>query len=337
MPSKTEDPVAGAAAPVVAPSDRSIGEAINISTRSLHTKLNKLIIGRLRLALPPQADDCSPYVHGMIHIASIYDAFESLWESLLYSDHMNATCVFAMPMARMRTILSGLHIDKLQRSTALKEDIRVMTRWPQAKVTEIIHDTTARVPVLEDFIAHIQRAVVAKPHVLVAYAWVLYMALFAGGRYIRGSFERIDPASGFWYATDAVQALSDDDDDDSDDSDDEQAHEADTESRHSMPGGFPTSQKISALTKALLADEASKASSKAPLGFFRFATPADGEDLKQEFKARVAAAALDSGEREDIVAEAQEIFTRMIAVVGAIDEALGTGDGGEDGAAAAAV
>ncbi|KAI0376663.1 heme oxygenase-like protein [Hypomontagnella monticulosa] len=318
MPAKIEDPVTSGVAPAATPSDRSIGDVINSSTRTLHTALNKLIIGRLRLALPPQANDCSPYVHGMIHISSIYVAFESAWETVLDSDPVSSTTTLT---PRMRAILSDLHMEKLARAGALKADLRVMTRWSQAKVAEIISETAARVPVLDDFVSHINRTVAAKPHVLVAYAWVLYMALFAGGRYIRGSFERIDPASEFWYAIEAVQSLSDDEDGDEED---ELAHEADVGgSRRAMPGSFPAPAKQRTLDTP-------------PLDFFRFATPEDGADLKKEFKAKLAGAQFEYVEREDIVAEAQEIFKRMIAVVGCIDEALGTADEGKDGANAAA-
>ncbi|KAJ3481825.1 hypothetical protein NLG97_g7726 [Lecanicillium saksenae] len=60
-----------------------LGEAIAASTRGIHARLNKSIISRLPLALPPRASDPSTYVTGLIHIAPIYLAFESLWNDFL--------------------------------------------------------------------------------------------------------------------------------------------------------------------------------------------------------------------------------------------------------------
>ena len=38
---------------------------------------------------------------------------------------------------------------------------------------------------LQGFIDHLEQKCAAKPHLLIAYAWVMYMALFNGGRWIR--------------------------------------------------------------------------------------------------------------------------------------------------------
>jgi hypothetical protein len=49
-----------------------------------------------------------------------------------------------------------------------------------------------------EFCTHIRRRVGNKPHVLVAYAWCYYMAVFSGGRYLRA--ELLKAGSDFWIA-----------------------------------------------------------------------------------------------------------------------------------------
>ena len=49
---------------------------------------------------------------------------------------------------------------------------------------------------LHDYCIHMRQAVSAKPYLLVAYAWVMYMAVFSGGRWIRGQL--VGAGEGFW-------------------------------------------------------------------------------------------------------------------------------------------
>jgi hypothetical protein len=62
------------------------------------------------------------------------------------------------------------------------------------------------------------------------------------------------------------------------------------------------------------------------LSFWYFEGEEDGEDIKREFKARLAGAEALLGEelRLDVVEEARRIFTLCGAVVGELDEKLGT-------------
>lgn len=64
----------------------SLSSEINTATRNLHTTLNRLITSRLPLALPPYATDSAPYATGLLHFAHIFLTFESLWADIL-RDH----------------------------------------------------------------------------------------------------------------------------------------------------------------------------------------------------------------------------------------------------------
>jgi hypothetical protein len=62
-----------------------------------------------------------------------------------------------------------------------------------------------------------------------------------------------------------------------------------------------------------------------PLGFFRFDTAQDGEDLKEEFKKKFeeAGRALTGDEWAEVVREAGQIFEHMILLVGELHDILG--------------
>ncbi|KAF2028858.1 heme oxygenase-like protein [Setomelanomma holmii] len=64
----------------------SLSGEINAATRNHHTALNRLITSRLPLALPPHAPDPSLYATGLLHFAHIFLTFESLWADIL-RDH----------------------------------------------------------------------------------------------------------------------------------------------------------------------------------------------------------------------------------------------------------
>ncbi|TRX95381.1 hypothetical protein FHL15_003712 [Xylaria flabelliformis] len=272
---------------------RSLSNSINAATRPAHTKLNKLVISRLRLALPPLADDASQYVSGLLHIAPIYMGFESLWRAILESPEVknsndespaDSSDAHLQPTfdARIHSLLANLHFEGLQRSQALHQDLITLTGWSTRTLTEQLNHASES-PVLGDFLSHTRDSVEKSPHVLLAYAWVLYMALFSGGRFIRASLESIHPA--FWIPASAQQPTS---------------------------TTFPSA--------------AGAGAGALPLNFFRFDTLVDGEDLKLEFKQRLlnAEGLITESEREDIVREAGCIFDYMIRLVGELDDVCGT-------------
>ncbi|KAF2967857.1 hypothetical protein GQX73_g5666 [Xylaria multiplex] len=292
MSSKNEDPI------------RPLSDSINAATRSVHTKLNRLVISRLQLALPPQADDASQYVSGLLHITPIYIAFESLWRRILKlpdppeapgSDKDGSAGVVCDPVglrpngrnahrrltvnSRIDALLTNLYFEGLQRSQALQQDLISLTCWSDRTLAEQLNNAS-RSPILSDFLTHIETFVEKSPHVLLAYAWVLYMALFSGGRFIRASLENIYPA--FWIPASAQQP-----------------------------------------TPATLANFAITAVQ--PLSFFQFNTREGGDDLKREFKKRLLESEgnLTTLEREEVIGEARCIFEYMIRLVGELDGICG--------------
>ncbi|RYP24462.1 hypothetical protein DL765_000482 [Monosporascus sp. GIB2] len=299
--------------------DRPLSVLINTATRSVHTKLNKLVVSRLSLALPPEAEDASKYVSGLLHITPIYIAFESLWRKILQSDVpveeedglddadscdvcdpetaqseptdlQTLRDILRIPHlltvdSRTRSLLTNLYLPDLTRSQELQKDIVSLTGWSNRTVTEHLDDASES-PVLSEFLHHIRHAAETRPHVLAAYAWVLYMALFSGGRIIRATLQSIDPR--FWVPASAARHQS---------------------ASRTGPG------------------VAMAAVGGGPLHFFSFAsTPDDGEELKTTFKQRLVESEglLTGAEREDVVQEARDIFAFMVRLVTELDDVCGT-------------
>lgn len=170
---------------------------VNTATRSLHTQLNRQIISRLPLALPPYSTNPSKYVSGLLHIAPIYITFESLWQQVIDTpildwdgDSESSDSPLAMDKPRIsleiQSFLSELRLPGLIRAGRLREDIRTLSTYPEEKVDEQLRRIAGQGK-LADFITHTKKSVAENPHVLIAYTWVLYMALFSGGRILRAS------------------------------------------------------------------------------------------------------------------------------------------------------
>ncbi|GAO16871.1 uncharacterized protein UV8b_06863 [Ustilaginoidea virens] len=289
--------------------DRPLAESIAAATRPIHAKLNKLIIARLPLALPPRAADPFPYTHGLLHVAPIYLTFESLWLDFLTnptgprqeSSSSNRERGPQRPRESetLRQTLDRLYIPRLMRSDRLVSDVRVMTGWSE-KVTREQMDAVGETGHLAEFVKHIRRAIKNKPHVLLSYSYIMFMALFAGGRFIRATLE--SAGAEFWAQP--VPAAA--------------------------PGHHPSEPSWAPSSgRAGPSQPASREAQGLPLRFFHFDTPFDGEDLKREFKHVLAESeeSLSYRQKHDIVQEAICIFENMILVVAQLDRVVARPDG----------
>ncbi|KAN0098505.1 heme oxygenase-like protein [Hyaloscypha variabilis] len=297
----------------------SLSERINIATRSVHSQLNKLILVRLPLALPPYTSSPSIYATGLLHVAPIYITFESLWQAILdlpclpaglshiagFDDNQEG-CSFQGPKpmgltySRERSLLSHLYLPGLLRAQRLRTDIKDLTGFPESEIEGQL-DISSGNGKLAEFVAHTKKTVGSSPHVLLAYAWVFYMALFSGGRYLRAALaEAGGEGTRFWALEPSVTPVLEE-------------HIADRSSARSkcQPG-----KRFVALIPGLQ--------------FFNFAGDFDGEDIKLEFKRRIAEVEnlLTSGEKEHIIAEAENIFKYMVEIVLELDKVISLRTGG---------
>ncbi|EFQ28045.1 hypothetical protein CGRA01v4_03260 [Colletotrichum graminicola] len=316
-----------------AENQRPLAESIAAATRSAHAKLNKLIIARLPLAIPPCAADPSIYVSGLLHIAPIYATFESLWKTIaepplptvggaksnqlgafpsdldgLPSSSSDDHSLRYRPVLSQgtRSILTSLYLPGLMRTDRLRSDIESITGWSPDVVEEQLK-AVSESGRLAEFTQHIKRTIEKKPHVLMAYSYILFMALFAGGRFIRATLE--SAGSEFWARIPSPILPS-------------QTACKTKQPSTTMPAsvGMESVDTMRGDHRTIAAGTKHSRHSL-PLGFFHFATVLDGEDLRKEFKKRLTDSEnlLTPQERNDVIQEAVCIFDNMLLLVGQMD------------------
>jgi len=296
---------------------------------SQHTALNKLITSRIPLGLPPYADNPAAYTFGLRSFAHVYLAFESVFhdlarppsahnqtlsalldESLLVDGTASVTATGKLTpelhgflytllpagMTRSRRLLADLAALERRRPSEIEVSLR---RYPGAAV--------------ETFCEQIQRSARARPWVLVAYSWVFYMAIFSGGRWIRAQLRDADEE--FWRAG-SEEVEGEDEKGELEDEEEAAASDEEGEEEEDEDGDDEDADERRAAARYR----------RLPLSFLDFPGNEDGEDIKREFKQRLLCAdeLLTADQREDVIAEAREIFDSCIAIVKELDETCGT-------------
>lgn len=315
---------------------QSLAHSINIAIASSHTRINRLILDRMPHAVPPRAENPSTYITGLLHIGAVYIAFESLWQNLIGVHTEIAPLPYTYPFGddtitsgrgldhaatpppipeRTRHILETAYWPNMLRAARVKSDICAMTGWPAHVVDEQLR-SAGTTGALGAYLQHIKEVVDGRPHVLLAYAYSLYLAVLSGGSYIRTELMYL--RAEFWLAVpDPVK-----------------------------PGMIPCTREASGAAGSLRQQSMSESDSafpglvgegaivSLPLSFLNFDNLLGHEnprqqvkDLKTEFKRRFADAeqALTEPERRDIVNESVVIFDHLEAVVGQLDTICASG------------
>jgi len=199
------------------------------------------------------------------------------------------------------------------RSERLESDIKTLSGRAEEEIKEQLHNISQS-GITSKFIAHTTKAVIANPHVLLAYTWVLYMALFSGGRYLRASLQKAGPA--FWSKSPSYTSL------------DQPRKNSFQSERPRVFEEIDPSHMNTSWDRTKSSSESLAPGSTQGLQFFHFDGEEDGEDIKREFKTRFAEAdiLLSEGEKDDIIQEAQHIFIYMIEMVGELDRICGSAD-----------
>ena len=242
----------------------SISAEINAATRKQHAELNRLITEHLPLALPPNATTPGLLVQGLEPFALIFNAFENRWSALEKSVAEKSETANSHDAAVLAW-LGSLRPKGLQRTPRLRKDLQYMADVAGGSVL-----TTG--PLLQPDLD--MRTLHEKPHVLIAYGWVFYMAIFSGGRWMRRQMANAGPK--FWDA-ELDQTLSEKD-------------------RQQLAG----------------------------FSFLSFKGDQDGEDIKEEFKTKLAEAEtlLSPQERRELVEQAQKLFELCICMVKDVEWAI---------------
>jgi heme oxygenase len=287
----------------------------------------------LPLAIPPFADTSSKYVSGLFHITPIYTTFETLWQEIVetpcqsdnvreefYDNYLssgelvpiieNGASQVERINPRTHSLLSFMLLPELLRSNVLRDDIRALTGTSEYEIEERL-EKVSKYGHLAQFIEHMEESIGNKPHVILAYAWVLYMALFSGGRILRGILQA---ASGigriFWEREPSpIRPLD--------------PHDGPRRKLRSDASSLAEEKRKGRSRPGSILEETGNG-----LGFFSFSSAEDGEDIKSEFKSRYAEIELrlTDSEKSDIVAEALHIFTFMLGIIEDLDTIVGTTD-----------
>lgn len=205
---------------------------------------------------------------GFSRWAEIYYGFEEVWHSIIgdHADWPTETsddpASFSTDKERVEAVLRSICMPELHRSRRLDSDFAALKVLEPSVASLDPH--TANVG--REFRQYIKERMPEKPHLLVAYIWIMYQALFNGGRFIRMALLKAGPE--FW-------GLS---------------------PKEMDPTNFPS-----------------------PLSFW---CVENDETVKTEFRTRVEKAdnLLTEPEREEILAEALEIFRRCTLITLELDE-----------------
>ncbi|PSK43139.1 hypothetical protein B9Z65_7093 [Elsinoe australis] len=276
---------------------------INAATRNIHTSLNKLVTARLALAIPPYTSDPTLYLHGIHTFAQLYFTFEDSWQDLICAHLSVSSPSFPSPSAsqdttdlpsqihteQLRSFLATLIPPTLWRTQRLESDIAYLSKH----LFTSLPDPDAN-PLLRELKSHITASTSDRPHVLLAYSWVLYMAIFSGGRWIRSQLRAAGPT--FWgHPASPASILKP-----------TPEKEPEPPSKDALPTPETTSEQ--------------------GIYLFNFSGPQDGEDIKSFFKEKFAQAdtVLSETEKEHVVKEASWIFEACVRLVADLDGKLGT-------------
>lgn len=170
------------------PPSATLPGRINTATRKQHTELNRLLMNRLPLCLPPHQQTPLLFSRGIVPFARLFILFEIEWE-LLTRHVANIPSSGSDHDRELRTWLSNLRPKGMARSHRLRNDLkhlRLVAGPSMFKTPELGSEWTKKMRSLMR----------NKPRVFMAFAWIFYMAIFSGGRWIRQQLANAGPE--FW-------------------------------------------------------------------------------------------------------------------------------------------
>ncbi|KAK3081725.1 hypothetical protein LTS18_003396 [Coniosporium uncinatum] len=165
-----------------------LAQKINRACGGLHEQLSDLIIDGLPNALPPISKDTRAFAAGLASFGMIYLTYEACWDDVVASIDESEK-----HSSKVTGFLATVRPKGIERTTRIKRDLDYMRSADES--LSLLCDGTEG-PKQKAFRKHIQSTVSSNPHTLYAYAWCMYMAVFAGGRYIREELAKA--GNDFW-------------------------------------------------------------------------------------------------------------------------------------------
>lgn len=148
----------------------ALGNRINMNTRHEHDAVNKTVTLKFAIALR----DGRIYRQG---IQAFYHVFKNV--EILINQELSQN-----PKSKTGLLLSEFWDKRISRTEALTKDLLYFYNNDPKKFENPIREEQI------DFVEHIYKVHKEKPHVLLAYCHVMYLALFAGGRVMKSSIAK---------------------------------------------------------------------------------------------------------------------------------------------------
>lgn len=160
--------------------------------------VNRLNTARIPLCLPPKVESTGFYTMGFSRWAEIYYGFEEVWYAVMgdHADWPSETSddfdSFSSDEERVKAVLRSICMPELYRTRRLDSDFAAL-KLLEPSLAGLDADTANAG---REFRQYLNERMPEKPHLLVAYIWIMYQALFNGGRFIRMALLKAGPE--FW-------------------------------------------------------------------------------------------------------------------------------------------
>lgn len=165
--------------------EKTLQEELQHAIRHDHLVINRLISSRMPLCLPPKTDSPLRFALGLTVYAHLYTSFEVAWEIALSQ------------ASKSPAYLSDLETPGLSRRPRLSRDIHALSQL-------VAPSGAKRMQKFQQQTAHFHHTIFHrcqdKPHLILAWAWTMYLAIFNGGRFIRAGLEAA--GDDFWGTKD---------------------------------------------------------------------------------------------------------------------------------------
>lgn len=175
--------------------------ALHAATRSKHADLNRSIMHRLPLGLPPHATTPLPYHLGMLAFASIYRNLERAVDEIRQEQTIDL--VSQQDRLRHVEIIEKLCTKGLPRTHQLEYDAQTLHKrllhtqqFPTDSIRSFEETERHVQKQAQASTLHIYQRIKNKPYLSLAYSWAMYLALFNGGRWLLKQLESAGPD--FW-------------------------------------------------------------------------------------------------------------------------------------------
>ncbi|EFY84728.1 hypothetical protein J3459_018214 [Metarhizium acridum] len=178
--------------------DVNLPSKIKEVIREVHGKVNRLNTARIPLCLPPRAKSPAIYALGLARYAEIFLGLEKVWHAQIgdasewmgnISDEPSS---YKSDKERVQAALRMIYLPELLRTRHLQADFAALKLLDP----EMAGLDSEQGHAGSEIRKHIEECVSGKPHLLVAYVWIMYQALFNGGRFIRAQLLKAGPE--FW-------------------------------------------------------------------------------------------------------------------------------------------